>query len=141
MIERRQLLALGGFFGGLAGGGASADSAVSATAEVSDRSAQDIVNALKAITTAVYATQSFDAVTPIRARQIDHLKATNKFPDFIDVGVDVWMAVYDWHIRLQQPLVLGRDGSGRYTMTLAFTQLVMRPETTPGFISPPYDVR
>ena len=141
MIERRELLTLGGFFGGLAAGGTSADSAVSATAEVSDRSAQDIVSALKAITTAVYATQSFDAVTPIRARQIDYLKANNKFPDFIDVAVDVWMAIYDWHIRLQQPLVLGRDGSGRYTMTLAFTQLVLHPETTPGFISPPYDVR
>ena len=141
MIERRELLTLGGFFGGLAAGGTSADSAVSATAEVSDRSAQDIVIALKAITTAMYAAQSFDAVTPIRTRQIDYVKANNKFPDFIDVGVDVWMAVYDWHIRLQQPLVLGRDASGRYTITLAFTQLVLRPETTPGFISPPYDGR
>jgi len=141
MIDRRELLTLGGFLGGLTGGGSNADGAAVATAEISDRSAQDIVIALKAITTAMYATQSFDAVTPIRTRQIDYLKANSKFPDFIDVGVDVWMAVYDWHIRLQQPLVLGRDGSGRYTIALAFTQLVMRPETTPNFISPPYDAR
>jgi hypothetical protein len=140
MIDRRELLTLGGFLGGL-GGGVPNAGGPSATAEISDRSAQDIVIALKAITTAMYAAQSFDAVTPIRTRQTDYLKANNKFPDFIDVGVDVWMAVYDWHIRLQQPLVLGRDGSGRYTMTLAFTQLVLRPETPPGFISPPYDLR
>jgi hypothetical protein len=140
MIDRRELLTLGGFLGGL-GGGVPSAGAASATAEISDRSAQDIVIALKAITTAMYATQSFDAVTPIRTRQMDYLKANNKFPDFIDVSVDVWMGVYDWHIRLQQPLVLGRDGSGRYTMTLAFTQLVLHPETTPGFISPPYDLR
>jgi hypothetical protein len=141
MIDRRELLTLGGFFGGLAGRGANADDAAYATAEISDRSAQDIVAALKAITTAMYAAQSFDAINPIRTRQIDYLKANNKFPDFIDVGVDVWMAVHDWQVRVQQPLVLGRDGSGRYTMTLEFTQLVLRPDTTPNFISPPYDAR
>jgi len=141
MIDRRELLTLGGVLGGLAGGGVSADGATGATAEISDRSAQDIVSALKAITTAVYAAQSFDAINPIRTRQVDYLKANNKFPDFIDVGVDVWMTVHDWHVRLQQPLVLGRDASGRYTMTLEFTQLVLRPDTTPNFISPPYDAR
>ena len=141
MIDRRELLTLGGLLGGLAGRGDAADAAALGTADVSDRSVQDVVNALKSITSAVYAAQSFDTITPIRSKQIDYLKATNKFPDFIDVGVDVWMAVHDWQLRVQQPLVLGRDGNGRYTMTLEFTQLVLRPDTTPNFISPPYDAR
>ena len=108
---------------------------------MSDHTAQDMVNALKAITAAMYAAQSFDAVDPIRLRQNDYLKATNKFPDFIDISVDVWSAVYDWHIRMQQPLMLGRDVNGRYTMQFGFTQLVLRPDVAPKFISTPYDAR
>jgi hypothetical protein len=141
MIDRRGLLALGGMLGGLAARGEGAEAVASGVGEMSDRTAQDIVNGLKAMTTAVYAAQSFDAVNPIRTRQNDYLKATNKFPDFIDVGMDVWTAVNDWHVRMQQPLVLGRDVAGRYTMLLGFTQLVLRPDVTPNFVSVPYDAR
>ena len=141
MIDRRELLALGGMLGGLAARGEAAEAVASGVGEMSDRTAQDIVNALKAISAAVYAAQSFDAINPIRTRQNDYLKATNKFPDFIDVSVDVWTAVYDWHIRMQQPPVLGRDVNGRYTMLLGFTQLVLRPDVAPAFISVPYDAR
>jgi hypothetical protein len=141
MIDRRELLTLGGLFGTLAGRGENADAAALGTADVSDRSVQDVVSALKSITSAVYAAQSFDAIRPIRTKQIDWLKATNKFPDFIDVGVDMWMNVHDTLIRLQQPLVLGRDAIGRYTMTLEFTQLVLRPDVTPEYVSVPYDAK
>ena len=141
MIDRRELLKVGGLLGGgLAAGGGNAEAAAYGVGEVSDKSAQDIVNALRAITTAVYAVQSFDAINPIRMRQNDHLKATSKFPDFIDIGVDVWSSVYEWHVRMQQPLVLGRDVAGRYTMLVNFTQLVLRPDVTSGYISVPYDV-
>lgn len=144
MIDRRQLLALGGMLGGLAAPGNDADNAGAAAAgvgEMTDKTAQDMVTALRNITAAMYAAQSFDAVDPIRVRQNDYLKATNKFPDFIDVSVDVWTAVYDWHVRMQQPLVVGRDVNGRYTMVLGFTQLVLRPDVAPKFISTPYDAR
>jgi len=142
MIDRREVLKLGGLLGAFRAGGANDAEAVAVGAgEMSDKSAQDIVNGLKAISAAVYAAQSFDAVIPLRTRQADHLKANNKFPDFIDVGVDIWMGVYDWHVRMQQPLVLGRDPGGRYTLLLGFTQLVLRPDVTSGFISVPYDAR
>jgi hypothetical protein len=141
MIDRRELLTLGGMLGGLRAAGVNGDAAVAGVGEMSDRSAQDIVTALKTITTAMYAAQSFDVINPIRTRQNDFLKATNKFPDYIDISVDVWTAVWDWHIRMQQPLVLGRDLAGRYTMSLGFTQLVLRPDVAPGFISTPYDNR
>ena len=141
MIDRRELLTLGGLLGTLTGHGENADAAALGTADVSDRSVQDVVSALRSISSAVYAAQSFDAIRPIRTKQIDWLKATNKFPDFIDVGVDVWMAAHDWHVRLQQPLVLGRDAVGRYTMTLEFTQLVLRPDVTADYVSVPYDAK
>ena len=140
MIDRRELLKVGWLLGGLAAGGGNAEAAAYGVGEVSDKSAQDIVSALRAITTALYAVQSFDAINPIRMRQNDHLKATGKFPDFIDIGVDVWSSVYEWHVRMQQPLVLGRDVAGRYTMLVNFTQLILRPDVTSGYISVPYDV-
>jgi len=142
MIDRREVLKLGGVLGGLVAGDANdADAVAVGAGEMSDKSAQDIVNGLRAISAAVYAAQSFDAINPLRLRQNDHLKANGKFPDFIDIGLDVWTTVYDWHVRMQQPLVLGRDVAGRYTLLLGFTQLVLRPDVTPGFVSVPYDAR
>ena len=84
---------------------------------------------------------SFAEIAGVRQKQVDYLKATNKFPDFIDVGLDVWFAVHDWHIKHLQQMVLGRDSSGRYTITLLSTQLVMRPDLVSTFISAPYDNR
>jgi len=141
MIHRRELLTFAGLLGGLPPGANAADGAAAATGEISDRSAEDIVNAIKAMTAAVTAARSFDAINPIRLRQMDYLKATNKFPDFIDISPDVWTSVYDWHVRMGQPLMLGRDAGGRYTMTFGFTQLVLRADVAANFISVPYDAR
>jgi hypothetical protein len=42
---------------------------------------------------------------------------------------------------MQQPLVLGRDLNGRYTMMLGFTALVLRQDAASSFIGIPYDNR
>ena len=110
-------------------------------AQPTDRQMMEIVDALKEIRKALDGPQSFTEIAGVRQKQIEYLKATNKFPDFIDVGLEVWFAVHDWHIRHLQPLVLGRDGNGRYTITLMSTQLIMRPDLVPTFVSAPYDNR
>jgi hypothetical protein len=109
---------------------------------MSDSQVTKIVDALKDVSRAIEAPPgAFVEILPIRQKQMDYLRSTNKFPDFIDVGLDVWFAVHDWHIRhLQQPS-LGRDVSGRYTISVMGTQLVMRPDLVPTFISAPYDSR
>jgi hypothetical protein len=129
-------------FGGFLGAAIPASPASGQNAQTSDRQLMDIVNALKDIRNAIEVGQGpFTEIAGIRQKQVDYLKATNKFPDFIDVGLDVWFAVHDWHIKHLQQMVLGRDGSGRYTITLMSTQLVMRPDLVPTFISAPYDNR
>jgi len=141
MIDRRQLLTVGGLLGALV---PAEETVAYGAGQLSDRQASDVLSALKNISSAigaVAAQQSFDAILPLRARQMDYLKANGKFPDFIDVSADVWMSAYDWHVRLQQPLTLGRDASGRYTMLLGFTALVLRPDVAANFISVPYDNR
>jgi hypothetical protein len=137
MIDRRQLLTASGLLGSFVPGGGDA----AAGQQLSPQATQDLVNAIKDIRTALAAESSFAEIAPVRSRQLDYLKANGKFPDFIDVGSDVWYAVHDWHVRLQQPLVFGRDPLLRYTLMLGFTALVLRPETTPAFISTPYDNR
>ena len=81
------------------------------------------------------------AVAGIRDAQKTFLKVNGKLPDFIDVGIDPWFAAYDWHVRWQQPLVLGRDAAGRYTLALMQTLLVLHPESPATFMSLPYDGR
>ena len=154
MLARRRMLGttlFGGLLGSTIPGSLSARSRTAADAEagpseqstqMSDSQVTKIVDALKDVSRAIEAPPgAFVEILPIRQKQMDYLRSTNKFPDFIDVGLDVWFAVHDWHIRhLQQPS-LGRDVSGRYTISVMGTQLVMRPDLVPTFISAPYDSR
>jgi hypothetical protein len=69
------------------------------------------------------------------------LRTTGKFPDYIEVGVDVWQQVYDWHVRYQQPLTIGRNPEGRYTIMLMATMVVMRVDAALTFVGIPFDNR
>jgi hypothetical protein len=136
MIARRELLASSVLSSLLTRDGN--DSA----ADVSDRTAEDMVRALRDIHAALEAQHSFSGIVPLRQRMIEFLHANGKFPDFIDVGTEVWFTVYDWHVRNLLPLQTGRDATGRYTMAfLHATTLVLRPDSDRGFVSIPYDNR
>jgi len=139
MIDRRQVLTLSGLLGALAPAG-SPDEGVG-TGQVADRQVQEIVSAISSLGNRIAQLQSFAEIGGVRKSQYDYLRANGKFPDFIDVGLDVWTGIYDWHVRMQQPLVLGRDASGHYTMMLAYTTLVLRQDAVPAYISIPYDNR
>ncbi len=142
MIDRRQLLAFGGLLGAMPPVEPDANGEGTAVAQqIPERYVSDIANALGKIANTLEADHSTDPIAPIWNRQIDYLKSTNKFPDFIDVSPDIWTRVYFWHVRMQQPLVLARDAQGRYTLALGFTNLVLRPDVAPNFISTPYDAR
>jgi hypothetical protein len=84
---------------------------------------------------------TFWELTPIRDATKNFLRAAGKFPDFLEVGSDIWHQVYDWHVRYQQPLNIGRNAEGRYTMTVMGTMLIMRVEVQPGFVGIPFDNR
>ena len=84
---------------------------------------------------------TFWEITAVRDQLRTFLRANGKFPDFIETGADIWQQVYDWHVRFQQPIALGRTPEGRYTILLLATSVVMRPDMAPGFIGLPYDNR
>ena len=78
-------------------------------------------------------------IAQVREQQRVWMRANYRYPDFIDIGVDIWEALYDWHVRFQQPLNVARMPDGRYVISFMFTTFVMRPDQMPNYIGPPYE--
>lgn len=139
-MERRNLV--GG--GLLAGAAALLGEAAPAAAAQRDRDG-DAAAVARAIDDLTGAVQRAAAVSPelarIREQQRVFLKANQKYPDFIEVGIDVWESVYDWHVRHQQPIAISRSGDGRYVMVVMFTTLVLRPDQSNNYVGFGFDAR
>src|SRR6266516_393422 len=129
MLSRRELLS-----GAIAGGGIAPD-----TGQSSERGFQDVAQAVKDLRAAIDAQRSFSEIQRVRTKQVEFLRGQGKFPDFLDLGIDARFAVYDWHIRHLQPIALGRDPSGRYTLGLMATMLILRVDADQNFVGVPYD--
>ena len=135
MIDRRQLLEgglMGGVAGAFAGGGAQRGDG---------REAAEVVKAIEDLRDEFRRQRQFTEIALIREQQLIFLRANGKLPDYIDVGIDLWFAAHDWHIRWQQPITISRDATGRTTLALLTTQLVLRPDAQGNFMSLPYDTR
>ena len=117
-----------------------------AAAEQRDRDDEAIATAIDKLREEIVKAQECTlgpcaTVAIIRAQQNTFLRANQKFPDFIDAGVEAWQAVYDWHIKNQQPITTTRLPDGRYGIAFMFTTIVLRYENTPNFIGLGYDAR
>jgi hypothetical protein len=109
---------------------------------VQDRLLEEIARAVRSVRDEIERQHTFGEIAAVREPLRTFLRANGKFPDFIEVGSDVWQQVYDWHVRFQQPIALGRTAAeGRYTILLLATNIVMRPDMAPGFIGVPFDNR
>jgi hypothetical protein len=142
MIERRDVMG-----GGLAAGVAAMFSPAPAAA-AAQREGQDAERVAAAVNDLRQTVQAgFDsfrigpwrAVGLIREQQRSWLRSTQKYPDFIEVGLNAWEGLHDWHVRYQQPINMARMPDGRYAMVFMFTTVILRPELQPDYISLPYD--
>jgi hypothetical protein len=75
----------------------------------------------------------------IRNRFTTHIRAAGKFPEFMEIGLDVFYDVYDWHIRYGQPIQITRISEQRFAIQWMFTQLILRWEQDPRYLGTPYD--
>lgn len=147
MVKRRDLLG-GGIFGGLLSAfgrseaeGAEASETAAAQRQQPPEDFKEIVDALDKLRQQIADQRVFTEIAPIREAQRVFLRANQKMPDFIDVGARHWFQLYDWHVRWQQQLNLGRDAQGHYTMLFMGTTVILRPDNQDGYISAPYDLR
>src|SRR4026208_299974 len=118
MVDRRSLLN-GTLFSGLA---AFTPGQQSRTSSQDNRDDMAVAKAIDELNETVqHASQTSPELARIRDQQRLFLKANQKFPDFIEVGLGVWENVVDWHVRHQQPLSVSRIAEGRYIMGIGFT--------------------
>ena len=110
-------------------------------AQTSDRLIEDVANAIRTVRNEIERQYTFWEIAAVRDQLRTFLRANSKFPDFIEVGTDVWQQAYDWHVRFQQPIALGRTAEGRYTILLQMTNVVMRTDMAANYIGLPYDTR
>jgi hypothetical protein len=144
MIPRRGVLGTAalaalGIVAGRAKPEASSDGGAAADQQLPERSVDRITEAIAALRLELRTQRQFTELDAIRDVQKQFLRANAKFPDFIEVGSDLWFAVHDWHVRWQQPLTLGRDGLGRYTILLNATTVIMRTDSADNYLGQGYD--
>jgi hypothetical protein len=75
----------------------------------------------------------------IRGRFTTYLRASGKFPDFMEIGIDPFYEVYDWHVRHQQQIQITRISEQRFSIQWMFTQLIVRFEQDPKYLGQPFD--
>jgi hypothetical protein len=144
MIPRRNLMTgglVGGVLGALGGGDDPKAAPAGAAGDVTEDMVAKIVAAIAGLRTELQGWKTFPEIAPVRDAQLTHLRANGKFPDYIEVGTGPWFSVHDWHIRWQQPLTLGRDNLGRYTLLFGQTYLIMRVDAAAAYMGVPYDSR
>jgi hypothetical protein len=137
MFSRRALL--GGGLGTMLGSLAATPTAAQGSADAADDAS--VAKEVAALRDELRIQRQFTELTAVREAQRAFLRLNGKFPDYMEVGFDVWFGVHDWHVRWQQPMTLGRDALGRYTIALNQTVLVLRPDVAGGFTGIAYDNR
>ena len=78
-------------------------------------------------------------VAQLRQLQRTFLESSRKFPNFIEVGIDVWERVHDWQLETRHAARLARQPDGRYALAFGPTTLLLRPDAADDFIGYPYD--
>jgi hypothetical protein len=132
MISRRKVLT-----GGIAAGAAGAAGASPARAADDDNGA-----VLSAILDELRGARAMERIPgaaeidSIRRAQRTFLKQAGKFPDQIEVGVDVWERVLDWLVSTRQRPEIERAADGRYVIRFFTTGIVLKPELPDSYISP-----
>jgi hypothetical protein len=146
MLSRRELITTG-VAGSLASSSAhtAPDAAAAGIQQQADREGQkliaDRIRDVDGTLERAFFTSSLahGFVGKIREYMQQFLRANQKFPDYFEVGADVFMDLYDWHVKNRQQLIVTRGADNRYQMQFMFSTVILRPEQDPRYIGYPYD--
>jgi hypothetical protein len=137
MVERREVMG-GGLVAGLA---ALVSPAPAAAQDSSPQVAQAVRELRETVRDQLETSRTgpWRGVEAVREQQRSWIRSTQKYPDFIEVGLDIWDSLHDWHVIFQQPISIARRDDGRYIMVFMFTTIVLRPEQMPNYVGLPYE--
>jgi hypothetical protein len=140
MLSRRDLLTAG-----VAGGLTNAGTGSLLPAQPGQTEAlNEIADAVEAIDRSIDEAllsnnTAFGNVARLRTQYETYFRTTQRFPEFIDIGLSVFMEVYDWHIKNRQQLTVTRGPDSRYWIRYMFTTLVLRGEQEANYIGVAYE--
>lgn len=140
MLSRREVIA-GGVVGSLAGGAAPpAEEQQEQQIAILRGMAEDI-DRLQSSFDRAFNTLSLSVGPIAQLRRVfeQFLRSNGKFPDFCEVGAQVFYDVYDWHIRNRQQVVVMRQPDNRYSIQFMFTTLILKFENEVSFVGYPFD--
>ena len=142
MISRREVVTAG-VLGSFAASAAPADAAQNNDAAVK-AALSAIEDQLKEMNTTldrglVGPGVGAGAIGRIRERLTTHLRSAGKFPDFMEVGTNLFYDVYDWHVRHAQQIQITRIADQRFAIQFMFTQLIVRWEQDANYLGVPFD--
>jgi hypothetical protein len=135
-VERRNLIG-GGFAAGMAAMVAPGEAA----AAQRDGDDTTVARAVDGVRNAIdnLPSAGWQRISQIREQQRMWLRANHKYPEFIEIGIGIWEALYDWHVRYQQPISMTRLADGRYVMSFMFTTFILRPDQDVNYVGPAFD--
>lgn len=82
---------------------------------------------------------SAGSIGRIRERFTTHLRASGKFPDFMEIGITPFYELYDWHVRHNQQIQIVRTSEQRFAIQFMFTQMIVRWEQDMNYMGVPFD--
>ena len=144
MISRREVVTAG-MLGSLATGGAGQTGTLSSDAILIRDALNKVVESLDEIKASIDDsvhgnTMNHGSLGTIRGKLETWIRVQGRFPEYWDVGISVFLEIYDWHIRQKQEIKISRIAEQRMAIQWMFTQYVLRWENEPGYIGQqPYD--
>lgn len=142
MVTRRELVTAGAL--GALSTAAGAEGTALAEAQSNEQISAEALRAMRGDLARIQETLD-DALTvgrgvvsTVRKQFEVYVRTNQKYPDYCEIGLQVFTDLYDWHVRYQQPLEITRVDN-RTALRFMFTWMVLVPGQDPAFIGIPYD--
>ena len=82
---------------------------------------------------------AYGYIPKLREAYTLYWRTNGKFPEFCEIGIDVFYDLYDWHLKQHLQVPVSRLADGRMVITFMYTQLIVRVDHLPAHIGVPFD--
>jgi hypothetical protein len=114
--------------------GAEAEAARFASSQTNDAGAT--LSVLRDMADQLRAEGDPPALSQIRTSQRSYLRGNQRYPECLEVGVEIWEQMYDWHVHTGQALQITALGDGRHGMATILSTLVLHVGASPPYVGP-----